>query len=73
MVAGHVFDVDRVFSDDDVIYQLEAMCPSTILRMARLLMCVRVITKGPPFVFDLTIVAKGSKASWIAAVTHDFK
>ena len=73
MVAGHVFDADRIFSDDDVIHELKAMCPSTMLKMARLLTCIRVVSRAPAFVFDLALVAKESKASWISAVKCDLK
>jgi len=67
------FDVTSMFNDDDIIYRYMFMCPKTMLRLARLLLFVRIIIKTPPLLLelaqahDMPVFRKG----WVSSLKSD--
>ena len=64
---------NRLFNDDDVIYEHSLVCPMTLLRSARLQLFVRVLRKSPPAVVQLAAHTHGYKHSWSASIHQDLQ
>ena len=68
---GEWFDVDTLFTDDELIHKYHFMCPRTIIRLARLALFSRVLVKGPQRLLQLAIATQSYDCGWANAVFKD--
>jgi hypothetical protein len=60
-------------SDERVIKDLGVMPPLVVLRLARVLLAVRVASRAPPFVSQLLCRAAAAPSSWLRALEVDLE
>ena len=60
-------------SDQQLIRNHELLAPYTIVRLSRLSLAIRVVTKCEGDLHRLLFAARGSPKSWLKAVEDDFK
>ena len=62
-----------LLSDIDMLYQYDIMCPSTIIRLARIQLFGRLAAKAPPVLLSLVCDMASINRGWTNAVMDDFK
>ena len=60
-------------SDECVLKDLGVMPPLVVLRLARVLLAVRVASRAPPFVSRLLCRAAAAPSSWLCALAADLE
>ena len=70
---NETFDVAAMFSDDDLIFQYGFINPRTMLRLAKLSLFSRIVSKQPPALLDLIVAQSSFQKGWAQSLMGDLK
>ena len=68
--------VSEVFTDDDIIYEFNFMCPRTMLRLSKLILFSRLVSKNASMLLGLaknSISTNTRHCTWANSLMEDFR